>query len=741
MIDRILHTKTLFKLIKLIFISFLLYGSIAAAKPPDGEVDSLKKLLNISAAKIRTNDTTTINRVNELADHYFESMPDSSIYYAHVAADIARRTGYKKGEAAANNILGRVSSFNGKYEQASKYYYSALQIYTSLKYPLGISESYMGLGRVQDFLGNYDKAINYFHLALAIRKKLNNPLDLANCYAIIGITYDNKGGFNKALDNYFRSLTIDLQLNDQLAAADNYCNIGVVMQHLELYEKALEYFNKANSLWLKLDDKQGISTAYQNIGEVLLAQKHYNNALGYFKKAETMYRQLGDKEGTGLIYYNIGLYHFHTGRIDSALMYLNNAVSYSKTSRIPYNLVNAYIGLATLYNQQKNFAEAQKYALLARQTADKLQSLNMRADAVLQLSTAFAGLNKFREAYIQHNLYTRLRDSLKNDESLKKISSYNQMLVFEANQRKASFKEKYLMDKLAQQSRTIIVYGIIILVITIMLIIYYNAKKKQIVANTLFAEKNKEVIEQAEKLNDLNHLKDRLIGILAHDLRAPLSTLRAVFSLFTSKDLTTDEFMEMVPKVFVKLEQTSDFLDTLLFWINSQVDNIKDTTVSFCLCDVVEEELNILDEQFRQKNITPVNCVNKKHSVMADPKSIRIVVHNLLTNAIKFSHPGSEIKVAATCMGSQIKFMVQDSGIGMNADQLKKLFAGKMVSQMGTLNERGTGMGMVFCKDLIEKYNGTIKAESEPGKGTTFSFILPSAKKEPQLSELDTVTN
>ncbi|OJW14917.1 tetratricopeptide repeat protein [Mucilaginibacter sp. 44-25] len=716
------------KPIRYLLIFFVFCSGVAVAKPPDEGVDSLKKLLNISAAPVLASDTTTINRINELADHYYESIPDSSTYYAQVAVGLANQSGYKKGEAAGNNILGRVNSFNGKYDEAQKNYNTALQIYTTLNNQLGISESYMGLGRVQDFLGNYDKAIGYFHLALAIRKKLNNPLEIAHCYAIIGITYDNKGDFNKALDNYFHSLTIDLRLNNQLAAADNYCNIGVVMQHLELYAKALEYFNKANALWLKLDDKQGISTAYQNIGEVLLAQKQYNKALGYFKEAGAMYHELGDEEGIGLIYYNIGLYHFHTGRIDSALQYLNHAVAYSKKSRIPYNVVNAYIGLATVYNQQKDFVNAEKYALLARETADKLQSLNMHADAVLQLSIAYAGLNNFREAYAQHSLYLRLQDSLKSDVSLQKLSSYNQMLNFEANQRKASLKEKYLMEKLAQQRRTNIVYGIIILVVTIMLIFYYNAKRKQYEANAQLAEKNKEVIEQAEKLNDLNHLKDRLIGILAHDLRAPLSTLRGVFSLLTSKDLTTDEFMAMVPKVFVKLEQTSDFLDTLLFWINSQVDNIEDTTVSFCLCDVVDEELTILDEQFRLKNITPVNSVNKDHTVLADPKSIRIVIHNLLTNAIKFSHCNSEIHIAATCLDNSIKFSVQDYGVGMNASQLKKLFAGKMVSQLGTLNERGTGMGMVFCKDLIEKYNGTIYSESEPGKGTIFSFILPSAK-------------
>ncbi|MFD0764071.1 tetratricopeptide repeat protein [Mucilaginibacter lutimaris] len=693
----------------------------------NAKIDSLKKELSATLSGSSSYvKPQTIDKIVELADELYESAPDSTIRYAQFAISSSKKTNYINGVAAGNRLLGLVNSFRGNYDIAAKNYNTALQLYTQTKNEMGVSDAYLGLGRVQDFLGDYDKAISYFHKALSIRKRLGDQLQIAHCYALLGITYDNKGDLNKALDNYFKSLSIDLKLNDQLAAADNYCNIGVVMQHLELYPKALEYFNKANSLWLKLDDKQGISTAYQNIGEVLMAQKHYKQAYPFFEKASKLYHELGDEEGIGLIYYNIGLYYYHTGNPASAIDFMNKSIASAKKSDIGYNLANAYTGMALVYNLEKNYPEAYKYAVMAYNTANRIKSLSLTADATLQVSDALAGLKKFTGAYQKHKEYTLLRDSLKSDESLQKFTSYNQTIAFEEAQRKTAQKEAQLVDKLAQQRRANAVYAIVIVIISIMLVFYYNAKRKQLKVNALLAQKNLEFIEQAEKLNDLNHLKDRLISILAHDLRAPLSTLRSAFSLFISKDVTDKEFVEMVPVVFSKLEHTSDFLDTLLFWINSQVDNLAETIKDFCLCDIVKEELRLLDEQFKNKNITCLNSVGKGHVVMADPKSIRIVVHNLLTNAIKFSHRDSAIEISAKHGDGNIELIITDHGIGMSDDQLKRLFAGKVTSQAGTMNETGTGMGLIFCKDLVEKYQGTITAKSIAGKGTEFSFTLPA---------------
>jgi len=708
------------------YILFLLSMIVlnASAVQHANKIDSLKQLTFTANGVLKATDTIAINRLNKIAAEYYESAPDSTKHYSLIAINTAKKINYVKGIAKGFELLGLVNSFKGDYVTANNNYNTSLKLYTQINNPFGISKAYMGLGRVQDFLGNYTRAIGFFERALAIRKKLHKQIDIADCYAIIGITYDNKGDFSTALDYYFKSLIIDLQLNNQLAAADNYCNIGVVMQHLELYPKALAYFNKANSLWLKLNDKQGISIIHQNIGEVKLAQKKYDEAYNYLNRASIMFHELGDEEGISLIYYDLGLYHYHTLKKDSAIYYLNKALQSATKNNIRYNQAQAYVGLALIYNLEKDYKKALQYAIPAQQMANKLQSLNTRADAALQMSKAFAGLKQLDKAYQQHVMYTDLRDSLKNDESLQKLTSYNLAIDFENNQKKASQKEEALVQKIAEQKRTNIIYAIIIVIITVMMVFYYNAKRNQLKANALLEDKNKEVLNQADKLNDLNILKDRLIGILAHDLRAPLSTLRGIFSLMTDKDITHNEFIEMIPVVFRKLEYTSDFLDTLLFWINSQVDNVEDTTKSFCLCDIVKIEQANMEDQFKQKNITPINLVSSGHIVLADPNSIRIVIHNFLTNAIKFSHFNSTIEIAAQIIEDKVIFTVTDHGIGMSKEQLDRLFIGKVTSNFGTMNESGTGMGLIFCKDLIEKYNGHIWAKSQLNKGTELGFSL-----------------
>lgn len=703
--------------------AFTLLGlTCSAARPAIGTIRIEKDEL-WATGPVKT-DTSTVNRLNKLAEKHYESEPDSAAHYAQLAIKIAKQIKYTRGIANGQEQLGQVNSFQGQFKLADSNYNVALQLYKQLNDKLSESESYMGLGRVQDFLGNYTRAIALFEKALTIRKKLGNQIEIANCYAIIGITYDSKGDFSKALDYYFKSLAIDLNVNNDLAAADNYNNIGVVMQHLQLYTKALDYFDKANKIWLKLDDRQGISTASQNIGEVMVSLKKYNVATTYYRKALNMYLRLRDEEGISLVYYDIGMYHAKTNRPDSALYYLNLCLQSATKNKIPYNKAYAYQGFALIYNQKGDYKSGIKNALLARETANRIQSLVIRADATLQLSDALAGLKRFNEAYTEHRIYTALKDSLKDDESLQKLSSYNMAIDFENRQRLTAQKEDILEQKIAEQRVANIIYAVVIVAITILLVFYYNAKRKQLKANVLLEKINKQVITQTDELTDLNTLKDRLIGILAHDLRAPLSTLRGMFSLLADKDVTKEEFVEMVPGVFRKLENTSDFLDTLLFWINSQVDNVAQTTTSFCLCDIIKLELVHLEDQFKNKNITPVNTVTAGHIVLADPKSIRIVIHNFLTNAIKFSHQHSVIEINAKITNDKVSFCIKDHGVGMSTEQLAKLFKRKVDSQTGTMNETGTGMGLIFCKELIEKYSGTVWAKSTPGTGTEMGFTL-----------------
>jgi two-component system sensor histidine kinase/response regulator len=233
--------------------------------------------------------------------------------------------------------------------------------------------------------------------------------------------------------------------------------------------------------------------------------------------------------------------------------------------------------------------------------------------------------------------------------------------------------------------------------------------------------------DQAQKLNELNILKDRLMSVLAHDLRSPLSTLRGLFSLLQDDTISHQQMLEMIPEVLKKLDYTSDFLDTLLFWINSQMENFENTAQSFYVKDIVAGLAENYHEQAALKGISLVDNVPFDVIASADPDSIRIVIRNLVTNAIKFSKKDDVIEISAAQYDGQTNVItVKDSGIGISEDNLSKLFKNKVSSKEGTNHESGTGMGLMFCKDLVEKSGGKIWVTSKKGQGTEFSFTLPA---------------
>ncbi|MES2377454.1 MAG: tetratricopeptide repeat-containing sensor histidine kinase [Bacteroidota bacterium] len=700
------------------------------AKRQNPSTDSLKKLVTASLKSPAGPDTLTISRINKLAKGYFASYPDSALYYGNLEIKLSKKINYKKGIADGLTHLADVNTFRGNYVTSTKNYNEALQLYQQINNVHGICTCYQGLGYVQDYLGNYDTAIGLYNKSLALTLKTDDEKDEAKCYNLLGIAYDGKGDYSKALDCYFKSLFINIKRKDELSSANKYNNIGLIMQRLELYPKALNYYSHALAIWKKRGDLQGISTASQNIGETLLTQRKLPAAIGYLRKASVIFHQLGDTDGISLVYYDLGLYNYYTNHTDSAVYYLNLSLSTSAKNKILFNRANANIGLALVYNLEKKYRQAYYHAIQAQSIGAKVNSLSIKTDAALELSKALAGLKRFEEAYHQHELYSALKSDLRHNESVHKIMLYNLELDFAKKQKdlvaKQHQKEKLYQQKIANQTTENLISVAVIIILAMVAVGYYVAKSKQQKINALLAAQQADLNTQAAKLNELNILKDRLIGVLAHDLRAPISTLRGLFNLMIDTSITTQEFIDMTPKVFNTLEHTSDFLDTLLFWINSQVDMAEDKTTSFALADIVNRELLHLEDKLKQKNITTRINIAADAIALADPNSVRIVVHNFLTNAIKFSNRDGVIEISSWLEGDGAMFCLKDYGVGMTTEYLNTLFKSQVTSNTGTENESGTGMGLLFCKDLIEKQNGTIWAKSNLGAGTELCFRLPA---------------
>jgi len=703
-----------------------------------GRVDSLKTLVESSLKKQSHPDTLNINRLNALAANYFDSNPDSTLYYGHKSIELSRKINYKAGIADGLVQTGHANWFKGKFIEAQQNFDEAIIIYKHLNDYKGLSNSYTVYGRMYNLLANYKLALVYSNLALDISKQLKNELDIAVCNKNIGVIYYSEGQLSTALDYYYKALFIELKVRNDHAAAANYNDIGLVLKDMQVYPKALEYYKKALKLFQSSKDLNGVGTVYENIGELLIAQKKYDRAISYLSKSIGIAIKQDDKDGMSSVYTDMGLCYANKNQIYLAISYLDKSLEIGSKYKIVYNEAYALIGFATVYNMQKDYKNAYKYAIEGQKLAIKLGNLQIRSNAALQLNKTLAGLGRFDEAYNMLCRYNDLMDSLNNNESIQKLTSYNLQLNFETKQHQLAQQQKekdILYQQRIEQQRLInAIFLSIILGMIAISVVYYRQKRKQQKINSMLEEKNKEVLQQkaniddqALKLNDLNVLKDRLISVLAHDLRAPLSTLRGLFSLLQDDTISHMQMLEMIPGVLKKLEYTSDFLDTLLFWINSQMENFESSAKSFYIKDIVAYETESYREQAILKGINLVDNVPDSIVASADPNSIRIVIRNLITNAIKFSGENDTIEITAKQQDGQNHIItVKDTGTGMTEEQRSKLFKSKVNSKTGTNNESGTGMGMLFCKDLVEKCSGKIWVTSKQGEGTEFSFTVPS---------------
>jgi len=734
-------------------IAFLLFARFNFDSLTRGHIDSLRPLVGYTITGNTHTDTTNINRLNEIARNYFESNPDSTIYFGSIAANLSRQIKYMPGLGNGLLQVGHADFFKGNYDKARKEFNESISIFKDADDKKGLSQVYEWYGKMMSQQAHYGPAIDYLIQATNLNKQIANKEGMASCYKNTGMVFFGEGRLPTALDFYYKALFIDLKTDNKVEIADIYNNIGDVLQNMESYPRALEYYEKALAEANEAKDLLEIGTASENIGEVLLAQKKYDEAIIYLNTSLKIAKKQDDKDGISYISADLGLCYAYEGIKNEADNYLKTALAVARESKMTYNEAYALVSYATFFNLQKDFKNACKYATEGEQLSAKLGNVWFRANAAMELYKCYAGQGKFEQAFEYSLLYNGFKDSLKVNEGLQKLTSYNLTLNFTAKQQQIALqqheKEVLYAQKIKQQKLNATFEAVIILMVIIS-IFYYRQKLRQQKTIAILGEKNEEIMQkkadldqQANKLNDSNLLKDKLIAILAHDLRAPLSTLRGVFALLLDDSISIDDVLEMIPTVIKKLEYTSDFLDTLLFWINSQVEIFGSSVKSFCLKDIVTFEMTNLHDQLKSKSITLVDRVAEDAFILADPDSIRIILRNLITNSIKFSRENDKIEISARLHVdgySDEKYYVisvKDTGIGMSDEQLNKLFKGKVNSGVGTNNESGTGMGMLFCKDLVERCGGKIWVTSQKGKGTEFSFSVPVGVGELQESKLE----
>ena len=245
-------------------------------------------------------------------------------------------------------------------------------------------------------------------------------------------------------------------------------------------------------------------------------------------------------------------------------------------------------------------------------------------------------------------------------------------------------------------------------------------------------KKEQELKQFAEELKTLNANKDKLFSIVAHDLRSPFFALLGLGEILSTEfdSLTMDEIKKFISELYNSINVQYKFLENLLEWSRLQLGKVDFSPSEINLHEAVVVVFNRLTALAVRKNHKLINEVGDNVTVYSDENILQSILHNLVTNGIKFTNETGEIRVSSNHKDAFIHISVKDNGVGIPKENVERLFAlDQQHSTRGTANERGTGLGLLICKELVEKHGGKIFVESEVGVGTTFTFSIPVYRK------------
>jgi len=240
-----------------------------------------------------------------------------------------------------------------------------------------------------------------------------------------------------------------------------------------------------------------------------------------------------------------------------------------------------------------------------------------------------------------------------------------------------------------------------------------------------------ELEKQTRKLEELNVTKDKLFTIISHDLRNPFNTILNLCTLLKHnlKDYKADEIEKFISLLNESASKGYNLLENLLNWSRSQTNQINIMASRFDISFIVDLNIDLLRQTAREKKIELTSAIDHKMFVYADEDMLNTVIRNLLSNALKYTYEKGKVTIFAKEADDFIEVSVRDTGMGIEPEDLKNLFRIDIAKvRPGTENEKGTGLGLIICKEFIEKNGGQIRAESTPKKGSTFYFTIPRAK-------------
>jgi signal transduction histidine kinase/tetratricopeptide (TPR) repeat protein len=626
---------------------------------------------------------------------------------------------------------------------------------------------------------NPDSTLLYCKEAIALGEKLALGLGVARPYNFAGVAYQYKGDKLNAYQYFSKALDIATNQIDSIQIAHAKNNLGRLFFDQGLLQRAYPYFVEALKLFELMNDSSGMAYAYQSIANLYRVQKDYVQAEANYLKALAIRIREHDTRNIQSAFTYLGRLYQEAGDLKKSTQYLLKADSASQVIKDKINQAEVKTFIAENYFLENKLQDAQRVFLEAFDLIKKLKNIRLLPrchnlygqillgkDSVLEAKAQFETalfwaksikeLESQMEAYLylsqvakrlsnkeleltNYNLYLIIRDSINDLDVARKV----ERLQFELRIQKEEQENEAL--KLAQAKNEAIIsaqraQNIALAVIALALlaagtVFYYTSKRRQ-KANLRLERKNNEILKQRQEilnqntelattnklLSDLNHEKDTLMSIVAHDLKSPLNRIRGLIEVIRLEGGIDENKMKLV-KMIEDAANGGLYLITDLLDVHEIEENTTIHLETVGIATIISRINNTFKGLAQAKEIKLTFNFNETETVYSNAEYLSRILDNLVSNAIKFSKRGSEVVISTHKTENEFKLSVKDNGPGFTQhDRLFIFQKFKRLSARPTGGESSNGLGLAIVKTLADRLKGDIQLDSEPGKGSVFTI-------------------
>lgn len=677
-------------------------------------------------------DTVKVKLAIDLGWAYQDVNMDSAFFYTREAEAMAVNNGFGFGYARAYEQFGDLYDRSGQADKSILFYTKSLRAYLNQQNRPRAAIILKCMGGVYYGKFEFARALDCYLKSLKMVELLNNQASIASLCNNIGATYKELGKYHEALQYYYKGLRQAEKLNQEETMAMMSSNIAIVYTNLGKYKESFDYANQALAISKRINNPLQEIHALSIIGRKYTLEKDYEESVTAYKRALAIAISLSRPDLIALASEHIGDNLLEQKKYDEAISYYKQGIRYSEQVNNLHYLSQAYSQLGKTYmlkgNKEAGIQNLEKGLAVARQTPMPTVEVNIRHE----LAHSYEKNNDYRKAYQHLSGYTALRDSMyKVDEKSAMQQLHFDHELYKKRQEIILLENEKTIQAERDKNQRILLLFLVTVLCFAGVIIYFlvSGSQKRKRAMKLIAAQKLEIQSQAVHLKQLNDLKTRTFSIISHDLRNPIAALSMLIELMDKNLISNGNFFEAMQGINGQLYSLNTVLENLLIWSKNQMEGREEHNPSKVdLHMLAEQSIALLREGALQKKITLVNDIAQNTAVLADNEHVDIVIRNLVANAIKFTKENGRVTVSSQLQGDRIKVMVKDTGVGMSQATVGRLFSyTETVTNYGTKGEKGTGLGLLICKEFIEKSGGTISVESEEGKGSCFFFDLPKA--------------